>query len=167
MSRMPERRGCPSRRSLAKGVARLLSLALLAAPAAFAEAMEGGRANMNIHYVEIVTRDVATQVDALQTLHGLSFGEENPDLGMARVAERADGSLVGVRAPLAEQDMPVVRTYVEVDDIAAAVAEAEAAGALIAYGPMEQGDTGTWAIYFIGDAQMGLWQRPAGATRDP
>ena len=122
---------------------------------------------MNVHYVEIVTRDVAAQVDALQTLHGLSFGPEDPDLGMARVAERADGSLVGVRGPLAEHDMPVVRTYAEVDDIAAALAQAEAAGALVAYGPVVQGDTGTWAIYFIGDAQMGLWQRPAGATRDP
>ena len=35
----------------------------------------------------------------------------------------------------------------------------EAAGALIAYPPTRQGDTGTWAIYLLGDLQFGLWQR--------
>ena len=63
-----------------------------------------------------------------------------------------------MRAPLAEHDTPITRSYFAVDDIAAAVAAAEAAGAMIAYGPIQQGDTGTWAIYFLGDAQIGLWQ---------
>jgi hypothetical protein len=81
------------------------------------------------------------------------------DLGGARVAEAPDGSLIGVRAPLAEHEQPIVRTYLEVDDIAGAVKEAEAAGAVIAYPPTRQGDSGTWAIYFLGDVQLGLWQR--------
>ena len=35
---------------------------------------------------------------------------------------------------------------------------AEAAGAVIAYPPTRQGDTGTWAIYILGGVQVGLWQ---------
>ena len=44
-------------------------------------------------------------------------------------------------------------------DFTAAPALTEAAGAIVAYGPVKQGDTGTWAIYILGDMQMGLWQR--------
>jgi len=39
------------------------------------------------------------------------------------------------------------------------VAEAEAAGATVAYPPTRQGDTGTWAIYLLGEVQVGLWQK--------
>ena len=114
---------------------------------------------MRVHYVEIVTPDVAAQCAALERVHGLSFGSAVADLGQARVAEAPDGSLIGVRAPLAEHEQPIVRTYLEIDDIAKAVEEAEAAGALIAYPPTRQGDTGTWAIYILGEVQIGLWQR--------
>lgn len=115
--------------------------------------------NMRIHYMEIVSSDVETQCAALEKVHGLSFGPPVADLGQARVAEAPDGSLVGVRAPLAAHESPIVRTYVQVDDIANAVQEAEAAGAMIAYPPTQQGDTGTWAIYILGDVQIGLWQQ--------
>ena len=114
---------------------------------------------MRIHYVEIVTKNVEAQCEALEKLHGLSFGEPVADLGNARVADSPDGSKIAVRAPLAEHDLPIVRTYMEVADIEQAVKDAEAAGAMIAYGPMVQGDTGTWAIYILGDAQIGLWQK--------
>ncbi len=114
---------------------------------------------MQVHYLEIVCRDVAAQVAALEAVHGLSFGPPVADLGQARTAQAPDGRLVGVRAPLAEHELPIVRTYVAVTDIAAAVKQAEAAGAVIAYPPTKQGDTGTWAIYILGDVQMGLWQR--------
>lgn len=114
---------------------------------------------MQVHYLEIVCRDVAAQVTALEAVHGLSFGPPVADLGQARTAQAPDGRLVGVRAPLAEHEQPIVRTYVAVADIAAAVKQAEAAGAVIAYPPTKQGDTGTWAIYILGDVQMGLWQR--------
>ena len=114
---------------------------------------------MRNHYLEIVCRDVAAQCAALERVHGLSFGPAVADLGQARVAEVPGGSLVGVRAPLAEQEQPIIRTYLEVEDIARAVKEAEAAGAVAAYPPTRQGDTGTWAIYILGGVQIGLWQR--------
>ena len=117
------------------------------------------RSSVQVHYVEIVTRDVAAQCAILRRIHGLSFGEPVPDLGQARVAEAPDGSLIGVRGPLAEHEQPIVRTYFRVDDIVRAVKEAESAGATIAYPPTQQGDTGTWAIYIFGDVQVGLWQR--------
>lgn len=118
-----------------------------------------GKSNVRIHYLEIVCRDVAAQCAAWERLHGLSFGPPVADLGQARVAAAPDGSLVGVRAPLAEHEQPVTRAYLEVADIGSAVREAEAAGAVVAYPPTRQGDTGTWAIYILGDVQVGLWQR--------
>lgn len=115
--------------------------------------------NLRIHYLEIVCPDVAKQCATLERLHGLSFGPPMADLGQARVAKAADGSLIGVRAPLAAHEQPVTRTYLEVADIARAIKEAEAAGAEVAYPPTKQGDTGTWAIYFLDGVQIGLWQR--------
>src|SRR5512134_1371145 len=109
-----------------------------------------GRPNTRIHYLEFVCRDVDAQCAAWERIHGLSFGPAVADLGQARVAEASDGSLIGVRAPLAEHEQPIIRTYLEVEDIARAVKEAEAAGAVVAYPPTRQGDTGTWAIYVLG-----------------
>jgi predicted enzyme related to lactoylglutathione lyase len=120
-----------------------------------------------IHYLEIVCSDVDAQCAALERVHGLSFGAPVADLGQARVAEAPDGRLVGVRAPLAEHEQPIVRAYLEVQDIAKAVEEAEAAGALIAYPPTRQGSTGTWAIYILGGVQIGLWQLEAGHPSHP
>lgn len=120
---------------------------------------QNGQSNVRIHYLEIVCHDVAAQSAALERVHGLSFGPVVADLGQARVAETPDGTLIGVRAPLAEHEQPIIRTYLEVEDIARAVEDAEAAGAVIAYPPTQQGDTGTWAIYILGDVQFGLWQR--------
>jgi predicted enzyme related to lactoylglutathione lyase len=117
------------------------------------------QSNVSIHYLEIVSHDVGAQCAALERMHGLSFGPAVADLGQARVAEAPDGSLIGVRAPLAQHEQPIIRTYLEVEDIARAVEEAETAGAVIAYPPTQQGDTGTWAIYILGDVQIGLWQR--------
>jgi hypothetical protein len=76
---------------------------------------------MRIHYMEIVTSDVTAQCVALSRIHAVAFGPEQPALGNARVAEMPDGSLIGVRAPLAEHDQPIVRTYRQVDDIQATV----------------------------------------------
>jgi predicted enzyme related to lactoylglutathione lyase len=117
------------------------------------------QSNVRIHYLEIVSHDVGAQCAALEQMHGLSFGPAVADLGQARVAKAPDESLIGVRAPLAQHEQPIIRTYLEVEDIARAVEEAEAAGAVIAYPPTRQGDTGTWAIYILGDVQIGLWQR--------
>jgi hypothetical protein len=51
-----------------------------------------------------------------------------------------------------------MRTYLEVEDIQQAVKEAEESGAMVAYGPTEQGQRGTFAIVIQGDLQHGLWQ---------
>lgn len=114
---------------------------------------------MRVHYVEIVCKDVAAQCAALERLHKISFGPAVADLGQARVAAFPDGSLIGVRAPLAQHEKPIVRTYIEVEDIKKAARDAESSGAIIAYPPTRQGDTGTWAVYILGDIQVGLWQR--------
>jgi predicted enzyme related to lactoylglutathione lyase len=114
---------------------------------------------MRVHYLEIVTDDVDGLVALHQRLHGLTFGRPDADLGQARVATRADGTLVGVRKPLAAHEAPIVRPYVEVDDIEQAVKQAEAQGATIAYPPTRQGQRGTFAIYLHGGVQQGLWQR--------
>ena len=134
------------------------ALVLLAGCHAMGEPGPKG-SNLRIHYLEIVCPDVTKQCATLERLHGLSFGPPVADLGEARVAKAADGSLIGVRAPLAAHEQPVTRTYLEVADIARAIKEAEAAGAEVAYPPTQQGDTGTWAIYFLDDVQIGLWQR--------
>jgi hypothetical protein len=66
---------------------------------------------------------------------------------------------VGIRKPLAAHEQPIVRTYLEVDDIQRAVKEAEESGAIVAYPPTLQGRRGTFAIVIQGDVQHGLWQR--------
>lgn len=139
----------------------LAPFALLSLTACHAQDPSGasGHSTAQVHYVEIVCRDVAAQCAALEKLHGLTFGAAVADLGQARVAKAPDGSLIGVRAPLAEHEQPIVRTYFAVADIAQAVQDAESAGAVIAYPPTQQGDTGTWAIYVFNDVQIGLWQR--------
>jgi predicted enzyme related to lactoylglutathione lyase len=113
---------------------------------------------MTIHYLEIVSNEVDALVELYRRMHGLSFGPPDPDLGRARVATRADGTLVGIRSPLAAHERPVVRTYLAVEDIEGAAREAEAAGAVVAYPPTRQGRRGTFAIVIEGGVEHGLWQ---------
>jgi predicted enzyme related to lactoylglutathione lyase len=114
---------------------------------------------MDVHYLEIVSNDVDALAALYERMHGLSFGSPDPDLGQARVATRGDGTLVGIRKPLAAHEEPVVRTYLAVDDIRQAVKNAEGAGAIVAYPPTRQGQRGTFAIVIHGGVQHGLWQR--------
>jgi uncharacterized protein len=114
---------------------------------------------MTVHYLEIVSNDVDTLTALYQRVHGLSFGPPDADLGQARVATRADGTLVGIRKPLAAHEQPIMRTYLAVEDIHQAVKNAEDSGATIAYPPTQQGRRGTFAIVIKGDVQHGLWQR--------
>jgi len=111
-----------------------------------------------MQYLEIVTEDVDCVVGFYEGVLGLSFGVPDADLGLARVASQADGSLVGVRKPLASHEEPIARVYLAVDDIEQAVRDAEALGAVVAYGPTAQGQRGTFAILFQGGVQHGLWQ---------
>jgi predicted enzyme related to lactoylglutathione lyase len=114
---------------------------------------------MAVQYLEIVSNDIDALTALYQSLHGLSFGPPDPDLGQARVATRADGTLVGIREPLASHEQPIMRTYLAVDDIQQAVKKAEDSGATVAYPPTEQGQRGKFAIVIQGDVQHGLWQR--------
>ncbi len=118
-----------------------------------------GNSNVRIHYLEIVSNDVDALCAAYKKVHGLEFEPGDPDLGQARVAVQADGSLLGIRKPMAEHEQPTMRTYLEVEDIEKAVKAAEEGGAKIAYPPTKQGKRGTWAIFIQGDVQHGLWQR--------
>jgi hypothetical protein len=76
---------------------------------------------MAVHYLEIVSNDVDTLTGLYERIHGLSFGPPDPDLGQARVATGADGTLVGIRRPLAAHEQPIMRTYLAVEDIQQAV----------------------------------------------
>jgi predicted enzyme related to lactoylglutathione lyase len=114
---------------------------------------------MAVHYLEIVSNDADTLTGLYQRVHGLAFGPPDPDLGQARVATQADGTLVGIRRPLAAHEEPIVRTYLAVEDIQQAARQAEEHGATIAYPPTQQGQRGTFAIVIQGGVQHGLWQR--------
>ncbi len=52
----------------------------------------------------------------------------------------------------------MVRPYVLVKDIEAAVKAAEAAGATVALPPMEIPGQGMFSIYILGGIEHGLWQ---------
>lgn len=114
---------------------------------------------MNVHYLEIVTPDVDATCAALEKMHGVTFGKPVAELGNARTAALKEGGRMGVRAPMHEAEMPVVRPYVLVDDVAAAVKKAEAAGAEIALPFMEIPGRGKIAIYVLGGIEHGLWQK--------
>ena len=114
---------------------------------------------MAVHYLEIVSNDLDTLTALYERMHGLSFGPPDPDLGQARVATQADGTLVGIRQPLAAHEQPIIRSYLAVEDIQQAVKKAEQHGATVAYPPTRQGQRGIFAIMIQGDVQHGLWQR--------
>ena len=114
---------------------------------------------VQIHYLEIVTKDVDGVCAVYEAATGLQFGLPDAGLGNARTASLPRGGLVGVRAPLRESEEPVVRPYWLVKDIKSAVAAAVAAGGEVAHAPMEIPGHGMFAIYFKGGVEHGLWQR--------
>jgi len=113
---------------------------------------------MLIQYLEIVTPDVDATCALLAKTHGVSFAEPDPGFGNARTAALAGGGRLGVRAPMRDDEAPVVRPYRHVDDIDAAVRDAEAAGAQVAIPPMEIPGQGRFAIYLLGGIEHGVWQ---------
>jgi predicted enzyme related to lactoylglutathione lyase len=117
---------------------------------------------MQIHYLEIVTREVDAVCAAYAAANGVQFGKPDAGLGNARTAEMPGGGMVGVRAPLRGTEAPVVRPYWLVDNIEAAVAAVVAAGGEIAHPPMEIPGHGTFAIYLQGGNDHGLWETHGG-----
>lgn len=113
---------------------------------------------LRVQYLEIVTPSAEATCNALAKLHGLTFGEAQAEFGNARTAELEGGGRIGVREPMHAQETPVVRPYVLVDDIEAAVEAAKEAGGEIAMGATEIPGQGRFAIYFLGGIQHGLWE---------
>lgn len=111
-----------------------------------------------VQYLEIVTSEVDATCAALEQIHGVEFGEADPNLGNARTAALEGGGRIGVRAPLAEHEQPVVRPYALVDDIESALAAAQAAGGQVAMPSTDIPNGGKFAIYFLGGIQHGLYQ---------
>lgn len=116
-------------------------------------------AAMNIHYLEIVTPDVDATCKSLEQIHGVQFSDPDAALGNARTAPLQGGGHIGVRAPLRADEQPVVRPYILVDDLEAAVEKAKAGGGEMAIESMELPGHGTIAIYVQGGIDHGLWQR--------
>ena len=113
---------------------------------------------MRVHYLEIVTQEVDATCATHEQLHGVTFGVGDPGLGNARTAAMANGGMIGVRAPMNESEEPVVRPYLLVKDLDAAVAAVAKTGGEIVHPPMEIPGHGKFAIYIQGDIQHGLWQ---------
>jgi len=113
---------------------------------------------MQVHYLEIVTNEVDAVCATYERLHGVTFGAGDAGLGNARTAPLPGGGLLGVRAPMHETEMPVVRPYLLVDDVDAAAKAAEEAGGEIAHPPMEIPGHGQFAIFIQGGIHHGLWQ---------
>ena len=113
---------------------------------------------MQVHYLEIVTADVAGVCAAYAVAHGVEFGPPVAQLGNARTAPLAGGGQVGVRSPLRETEAPVVRPYWRVEDIERAVAAVVQAGGVGAVPVMEMPGLGRFAIYLLGGNDHGLWQ---------
>ena len=116
---------------------------------------------MQIHYLEIVTREVDAVCATYAAENNVQFGDPDPGLGNARTAGLPGGGLVGVRAPMHDAEQPVVRPYWLVEDIETAVAAAVKAGGEVAHPPMEIPGRGAFAIYVQGGIHHGLWQRQA------
>jgi len=131
------------------------SLAQGAAPAQAPKKERG----IAVHYLEIVSSDLDATCAALEKLHGVKFSEPDAVLGNARTAKLEGGGRIGVRAPMRADEEPVVRPYLLVEDIEAAIQSAEGAGAQFAMKTTEIPGQGKFAIYFLGGTQYGLWQR--------
>ena len=111
-----------------------------------------------VQYLEIVTPLVNETCDALARAHGVVFSAPIAEFGNARTADLQGGGRLGVRAPMRDTEEPVVRPYLLVDDIEAAVKAAETAGAKVAMPPMDIPGEGKFSIYILGGIEHGLWQ---------
>ena len=113
---------------------------------------------MKVQYLEIVTPEVDALCRQYSTIYDITFSEPDANFGGARTAKLDGGGLIGIRGPLRDTETPVVRPYMLVDDIKAAVESAAEAGAEIAMPPMEIPEHGMFAIVIHGGIECGFWQ---------
>ena len=113
---------------------------------------------MQVHYLEIVTKDVEASCALHSAIHGTAFSDADPSLGGARTVPMPNGGMVGIRAPMHDGEKPVTRAYILVKDIESAVAAAEEAGAVIAVPPMKIPGHGACAIFIQDGIESGFWQ---------
>ena len=117
---------------------------------------------MNLQYLEIVTNDVDAVCATYSRVHGVIFGDPDPNLGNARTAQMGgndSGAKVGVRHPMHDQERTVVRPYTLTSDLVAAVDSAVKDGASVAVPPMRLGGgLGSCAIVMFGEIESGFWQ---------
>lgn len=113
---------------------------------------------MKIHYLEIVSHDVNGVCKAYESTYSANFSKSEPLLGGAKTCKLPDGSILGIREPLRDNEEPVVRPYWLVENMEQAVANLEAEGAEIAVAPTEIPGKGVFAIYLLGSNEHGLWQ---------
>lgn len=113
---------------------------------------------MKVHYLEIVSPDLDAICAQYEAVYNVQFTEADELLGGAKTCHLADGSIIGVRAPLRETEVPVVRPYMLVQDIKKAINIVESQGAEIAVPPLEIQGRGTFAIYIKGGIEHGFWQ---------
>ena len=113
-----------------------------------------------IHYLEIVTPDAEAARRFYAEAYGWAFSPAQPELGFAFVADLPGGSRCGIRAPLSPEEGPLVRSYLRVPELRAAVQEVERLGARVLLDYMELPGWGRIAIFEIGGVQQGIWQLP-------
>lgn len=111
-----------------------------------------------IHYLEIVTPDAESARGFYGQAYGWHFEDSAPELGNAFVAALPNGSLCGIRAPMHDQELPTVRTYVRVANVESSIQKAVELGATVALGPTEIAGRGIIAIFLYGGVQQGIWQ---------
>lgn len=111
------------------------------------------------HYLEIVTPAADQMCDLYARTVGAQFEDPSPHLGGARVASLPGGARLGIRGPLRDDEAPLWRVYLRVDDLDAAVSAARDAGAEIAIDRMSLGDAhGDIAIVIHGGVEHGFWE---------
>lgn len=113
---------------------------------------------MKMHYLEIISIDVEAVCRAYEATHGVTFSEPDAMLGGARTITLADGSMVGVRAPLRKSELPITRPYWLVDDIEEALAAVTVLDVEVALSTVEIPGKGKLAVYIDGGVEIGLWQ---------
>lgn len=111
-------------------------------------------------WVELMSSDTDKSAAFYHELFGWEADEPNPEFGGYRTLTLAGEQVAGLMH--AQPDMPVTdvwSVYLCVDDAAATVAAAQAAGSEVIAGAMAVGDLGTMAVITDpGGAVIGMWQ---------